>query len=146
MSTLTVTVTVRFVFHHEFWEIFKPGRNAYFLSFYLQELLYCKVPVLSFLADPPECEIDPHCRLDQACIQQKCRDPCTQLTCGTNAECKVYDHRAVCVCRRGFDGHPYTHCEERREQLFKNKFQSTFLPSNSIILFIVTILNSRVQE
>jgi len=66
-----------------------------------------------FPAPQPECTKDPECRLDKACIQQRCENPCTGLTCGINAECKVRNHRALCICKRGFEGNPQTICEER---------------------------------
>lgn len=69
-------------------------------------------------APKPECTKDPQCPLDLACIQQTCQDPCTKLTCGVNAECKVYNHRAVCSCKRGYEGDPYSFCEERKSDIF----------------------------
>jgi hypothetical protein len=36
----------------------------------------------------PECITDSNCRNDKACIQQRCRDPCSG-TCGDNAGCKL---------------------------------------------------------
>lgn len=68
---------------------------------------------LIFLAPRPECTSDPECPLHLACIQERCQDPCSTFTCGTNAECQVRNHRAVCSCKRGYEGDPYRICVER---------------------------------
>jgi hypothetical protein len=82
------------------------------------------VNLLPFSAPKPECTTDPECPLNLACIQERCQDPCFTTVCGTNAECRVNNHRAVCICRTGYIGDPYTICEERKLQLifFKMKF------------------------
>ena len=69
---------------------------------------------LIFLAPKPECTSDPECPNHLACIQEKCQDPCYTNSCGRNAECKVKNHRAICVCLFGYVGDPYTFCEERK--------------------------------
>jgi len=81
-----------------------------------------------FSAPRPECTSDPECPIHLACIQEKCQDPCFTAKCGVNAECKVNNHRAVCVCRVGYIGDPYSICEERKN-----------LPSNAelVIHFLV---------
>ena len=65
-------------------------------------------------APRPECTSDPECPTHLACIQEKCQDPCFSTVCGQNAECRANNHRAICVCRTGFIGDPYTVCEERK--------------------------------
>jgi hypothetical protein len=62
----------------------------------------------------PECTTDPECPEHLACIREKCQDPCQTHSCGVNAECKVKRHRAFCVCIFGYEGDPYTICEERK--------------------------------
>ncbi len=57
----------------------------------------------------PECEVNPDCPVDRACISRRCVDPCPGL-CGTNAECRVRDHVPICVCRRNYDGDPFSQC------------------------------------
>ena len=70
-----------------------------------------------FISAPkPECTLDYECPNHLACIQEKCQDPCFTHSCGLNAECKVKNHRAYCVCLFGFVGDPYTICEERKKQ------------------------------
>ena len=70
------------------------------------------------LAPRPECTTDPECPDHLACIREKCQDPCQTHSCGINAECKVKRHRAFCVCIIGYEGDPYTICEERKHVAF----------------------------
>ena len=66
-------------------------------------------------APRPECTSDPECPQHLACIQEKCQNPCFTESCGIKAECKVKNHRAFCVCMFGYEGDPYTLCEERKK-------------------------------
>ena len=66
------------------------------------------------LAARPECTSDPECPINLACIQEKCQDPCFTTTCGLNAQCTANNHRALCICKSGYVGDPYTICEERK--------------------------------
>ena len=68
-----------------------------------------------FSAPKPECTQDDDCALHLACIYEKCKDPCSSTTCGTNAECRVTNHRAVCTCRPNYTGDPSKICYERKE-------------------------------
>ena len=61
------------------------------------------------LACKPECVLNTECPTTQACINQKCLDPCPG-TCGINAECRVAIHRAVCTCIRDYEGDPFRQC------------------------------------
>lgn len=70
---------------------------------------------IPFSAARPECLTDNDCEVNLACIQQRCLDPCSSITCGTNAICSVNSHRALCTCRKGFEGDPYTSCVERKK-------------------------------
>ena len=74
------------------------------------------------LAPRPECTTDPECPEHLACIREKCQDPCQTHSCGVNAECKVKRHRAFCVCLIGYEGDPYTICEERKHVEFSSIF------------------------
>lgn len=58
----------------------------------------------------PECTINPECPPHQACMQQKCRNPCEGI-CGVNAECSVVNHNAVCSCIEGYRGDPFSLCQ-----------------------------------
>ncbi|KAG7155061.1 Neurogenic locus Notch protein-like 4, partial [Homarus americanus] len=67
-----------------------------------------------FLGNPyaqcnPECVVSSDCAMTQACISQKCRDPCPG-TCANNARCSVISHNPVCVCPSGYKGDPFTAC------------------------------------
>lgn len=57
----------------------------------------------------PECVLNSDCPSNQACVNQKCRDPCPG-TCGQNAECQVVNHLATCNCLVGYTGDPYSIC------------------------------------
>lgn len=57
----------------------------------------------------PECVVSSECPLKQACINQKCTDPCPG-TCGLNADCSVINHSPICSCSSGFTGDPFTRC------------------------------------
>lgn len=57
----------------------------------------------------PECISNSECATNQACVNQKCVDPCPGL-CGLNANCRVFSHTAMCLCDRGFTGDPFAQC------------------------------------
>jgi hypothetical protein len=57
----------------------------------------------------PECINNAECPSNQACINQKCRDPCPG-SCGANTECRVVSHTPVCICLAGYTGDPFTQC------------------------------------
>ncbi|KAK8736183.1 hypothetical protein OTU49_004861, partial [Cherax quadricarinatus] len=58
----------------------------------------------------PECTINSDCPKYLACVNQKCRDPCQDGSCGVNALCDVINHRAMCSCPRAYKGNPYIEC------------------------------------
>lgn len=62
----------------------------------------------------PECVTSSECASNQACINQKCKDPCPGL-CGTEAECRVVSHTPSCYCPQGYEGDPFVQCV--RQQL-----------------------------
>lgn len=49
-------------------------------------------------------------------------DPCANFNCGSNANCLLRSFRAVCGCRAGYEGDPYTGC--RRSECV-GKFETT---------------------
>lgn len=57
----------------------------------------------------PECITNSECPLDEACIQNKCRDPCVD-NCGQYATCKVISQRPICSCPHGYTGDPNFRC------------------------------------
>lgn len=61
----------------------------------------------------PECVVNTDCPSNQACIAEKCKDPCVG-SCGLNTECRVQNHIPICSCRAGFTGDPFYTCSEIR--------------------------------
>lgn len=57
----------------------------------------------------PECVTNNECSFNLACINNKCKDPCTGI-CGSNAECKVVSHTPNCICFSGYQGDPFVGC------------------------------------
>ena len=57
----------------------------------------------------PECINNNECSNQLACIKQKCKNPCID-SCGSNADCHVINHVAICVCQSGYTGDPFIQC------------------------------------
>lgn len=57
----------------------------------------------------PECVGSSECNLNQACINQKCIDPCPG-SCSLNSICKVTNHAPICMCDVGYSGDPFRNC------------------------------------
>lgn len=53
------------------------------------------------------CVTDNDCPADKTCVYGVCRNPCN---CGSNAECRIKDHKPICTCKQGFDGNPELEC------------------------------------
>ena len=53
------------------------------------------------------CTTDDDCPQTEACFNRDCVDPCN---CGTNAQCKVANHKPVCLCPEGYTGDPEVKC------------------------------------
>lgn len=74
--------------------------------------------VPGFLGSPPncrpECILSSDCPLNQACSNQKCRDPCLG-SCGINALCHVVNHNPICSCMEDLTGDPFTLCTPIRK-------------------------------
>jgi hypothetical protein len=62
----------------------------------------------------PECVLNSDCSRNQACLRNKCVDPCPG-TCGTNAICDVVNHIPVCSCPDQMIGNPFSHCVPKTE-------------------------------
>lgn len=58
----------------------------------------------------PECTQSSECPQNQACSNQKCRDPCPG-TCGVNAKCQVVTHSPICSCPSRYTGDPFSRCQ-----------------------------------
>ncbi|RXG61182.1 hypothetical protein Avbf_05571 [Armadillidium vulgare] len=58
------------------------------------------------------CESNDECSMDNSCINNVCYDACSFGTCSEDAECKVSNHRPVCICPSGSDGNPLSGCQK----------------------------------
>ena len=67
----------------------------------------------NFVGSPPsckpECVVSAECPLTQACLGNKCQDPCPG-TCGQNAKCMTVNHNPICTCTDGYTGDPFIRC------------------------------------
>lgn len=71
--------------------------------------------ISDYIGDPyvncqPECLLNAQCMRNQACIQNKCVDPCAINPCGREAICNVFNHVAMCYCPYGMTGNPNLAC------------------------------------
>jgi len=57
----------------------------------------------------PECLVNTDCPKSQACIKNKCQDPCPG-TCGIGAICTVSNHVPICSCPLPTIGDAFTLC------------------------------------
>lgn len=64
----------------------------------------------------PECVINPDCQATQACVNNKCIDPCPG-SCGLNAECRVISHTVSCSCLPGYVGNAFVQCIQQKEEV-----------------------------
>ena len=66
-----------------------------------------------FIGSPPncrpECISNSECPSYQACVNQKCKDPCIGA-CGINSLCQTVNHKPVCSCPIGFTGNARIQC------------------------------------
>lgn len=80
----------------------------------------------------PECIINADCPSSQACINDKCRDPCAGA-CGLGALCEVNNHTPNCKCPVGYSGDPFAVC---RPALLPPPRKKKTRPSTNHIVFI----------
>lgn len=90
----------------------------------------------SYVGSPPncrpECSINSDCISNQACIREKCRDPCPG-SCGILAQCSVNNHVPICTCPEGYTGDPFTNCVLQpvtRKMSRNNPFVTFFVRSS----------------
>lgn len=66
-----------------------------------------------FIGNPPtcrpECVTSSECPLNEACLNQKCINPCPG-TCGITAHCQVINHNPICTCPVRYTGDPFVRC------------------------------------
>lgn len=58
----------------------------------------------------PECVTSSECPLNEACVNQKCINPCPG-TCGLKAICQVVNHNPICSCPPHYTGDPFIKCD-----------------------------------
>lgn len=59
-----------------------------------------------------ECQVNADCPFDAACRNQECKNPCSETSCGSGANCKAEYHIAICHCPSGKQGNPLVACTE----------------------------------
>lgn len=59
----------------------------------------------------PECVVSSECSQKQACLNQKCVDPCIGA-CGYQARCEVINHSPICSCGTNQTGDPFKGCRD----------------------------------
>jgi hypothetical protein len=69
----------------------------------------------------PECLVSAECPQNQACVNNKCTDPCLG-SCGLNARCQVINHSPICSCPPGQTGDPFRSCYPIPGNMFFNSF------------------------
>jgi hypothetical protein len=86
------------------------GPNSQCREFNGQAVCSC---VPGYIGSPPtcrpECVVSSECPLNEACVNQKCIDPCPG-TCGVGAHCQVVNHNPICSCPPRFTGDPFSRC------------------------------------
>ena len=97
-----------------------------------------------FIVEPrPECTADPDCPQDQACINERCINPCIiDNPCAPQARCTARAHHPVCTCPEGYGGDPYRQCYRRmyNDNLEHNFILFTFPQRN--VEWIMTVLST----
>lgn len=83
----------------------------------------------------PECILSSDCPLNQACVRNKCIDPCPG-TCAENTNCQVINHAPTCTCIDGYTGDPFRFCslqppQHIRDEILKNPCQPSPCGPNS---------------
>lgn len=88
--------------------------------------------IASYIGSPPncrpECIVNTDCPSSQACINEKCKDPCNGA-CGFNTECHVQNHIPICSCGKGFTGDPFSQCVQIIEKPPPRDIQDPCNPS-----------------
>lgn len=100
----------------------------------------------NYVGDPyegcrPECVINTDCNPTQACIQNRCKDPCLGI-CAPNAICQVVNHLPSCHCPPTLTGDAYSICVDK----IKGKFCKQFYKYEIIIIFFNIILFSSSDD
>ena len=80
-----------------------------------------------------ECSSNKDCSSSAVCGTErgrpKCKDACSDVVCGVNADCQAKNHQSKCVCRQGFEGDAELGCV--REPISCTKNRPTKCPPNT---------------
>lgn len=87
----------------------------------------------------PECIVSAECGQTQACVNQKCVDPCFGI-CGPGSDCFVVNHNPICSCPEGYIGDPFVRCNKPTGKYILSK-SCFFLSSNTRNIYIFYIGN-----
>lgn len=90
-----------------------------------------------------ECVVSSDCPSNEACINQKCVDPCPG-TCAPNAECRVVNHSPVCDCIKGFTGDGFSNCRPTPVD-GKILYYSLAFVQNCFLLLLLIFITSTVS-
>lgn len=88
----------------------------------------------------PECVLSSECLQTQACVNNKCTDPCLG-SCGLNAKCLVINHSPICSCPPGQTGDPFRSCFPIPCKLYSHYIHviiGEFHINNTFILLLFT--------
>ncbi|GFY63482.1 papilin [Trichonephila inaurata madagascariensis] len=66
-----------------------------------------------------DCHSHSDCSSTQECFKNQCQNACKPGKCGMGAECRVFNHEALCRCPPGYTGDPRVHCKKEDEPEFK---------------------------
>lgn len=81
----------------------------------------------------PECLVSAECSPNNACINQKCSDPCPG-TRGINTHCEVINHSPICSCKHGFTGDPSSRCSP-----ILSKINFLYLNTSVCLYYIISL-------
>lgn len=73
----------------------------------------------------PECLQSSECNRNEACINNKCRNPCPG-TCAINAECNVVNHIPMCSCPERMTGNAFVECRPVTGIFFVSEYYNFF--------------------
>ena len=60
-----------------------------------------------------ECQTNDDCDVEKRCESGTCKNPCLKSgVCGINAQCRVDNRQATCLCLPNFTGNPKVKCDE----------------------------------
>lgn len=113
--------------------------------------------ITEYFGDPysgcrPQCVLNNDCLNTQACVRNKCVDPCPNV-CGQNAMCNVYNHIPMCTCLAGMIGNAFVLCSPApgiflkefyvyiKQLLYVSKYLSKFLSNFYQNIHIFNTLN-----